>query len=218
MREREVDLVVHRLAPSFMDPQKLMRVTCLQMSDTGLWVNWSNWERPPPMNPRHETLGVEETVELNEWGGPGENWGADILGRMPPGWNANIDSRVQNARGVKAIVDREAQRNAGVLRQTWVSPSLRSSVGASGHDWGEGEQTEEAKTAEKCKVGKDEKRWELAFVDGLVDRRILENGEMGPGVVGTSDEMRVNLETSYDDFDEEDPFESEVFHVRFVPV
>ncbi|KAF6758983.1 hypothetical protein DFP72DRAFT_887154 [Ephemerocybe angulata] len=38
---REVDITVHRLAPSFMDVRGLGCVSCLQMSDTGLWVNWT---------------------------------------------------------------------------------------------------------------------------------------------------------------------------------
>ncbi|KAJ3533967.1 hypothetical protein NMY22_g7118 [Coprinellus aureogranulatus] len=45
---RKVDLTVHRLAPSFMDPKNLQSISCLQMSDTGLWVNWFVPEPPEP--------------------------------------------------------------------------------------------------------------------------------------------------------------------------
>lgn len=55
---------MHRLAPSFMDPERLRDISCLQMSDTGLWVNWhvpdpprpwklpNNWKNPYTTGPR----------------------------------------------------------------------------------------------------------------------------------------------------------------------
>ncbi|TEB26672.1 hypothetical protein FA13DRAFT_1816688 [Coprinellus micaceus] len=61
---RKVDFTVHRLAPSFMDPKRLRDISCLQMSDTGLWVNWhvpdpprswklpNNWTNPHTTGPR----------------------------------------------------------------------------------------------------------------------------------------------------------------------
>lgn len=39
--EREVDLTVHRVTPFFLDPDRLELVTCLMMSDTGLWLTWA---------------------------------------------------------------------------------------------------------------------------------------------------------------------------------
>ncbi|KAH6911204.1 hypothetical protein BKA70DRAFT_1560335 [Coprinopsis sp. MPI-PUGE-AT-0042] len=39
--EREVDLTIHRVAPFFLDPDRLELVTCLMMSDTGLWLTWA---------------------------------------------------------------------------------------------------------------------------------------------------------------------------------
>ncbi|KAF6744594.1 hypothetical protein DFP72DRAFT_1078434 [Ephemerocybe angulata] len=36
---REVDITVHRASPAFMDPRRLSRVSCLQMSDAGIWVS-----------------------------------------------------------------------------------------------------------------------------------------------------------------------------------
>ncbi|KAJ2912015.1 hypothetical protein MD484_g8399, partial [Candolleomyces efflorescens] len=43
---RPVELVVMRLAPSFMSPRRLIEVSCLQMSDTGVWVNYDAPEPP----------------------------------------------------------------------------------------------------------------------------------------------------------------------------
>jgi hypothetical protein len=39
--EREVDLTIHRVTPFFLDPDRLELVTCLMMSDTGLWLTWA---------------------------------------------------------------------------------------------------------------------------------------------------------------------------------
>ncbi|RXW18353.1 hypothetical protein EST38_g7509 [Candolleomyces aberdarensis] len=49
---RPVELIVMRLAPSFMDPSRLIDVSCLQISDTGVWVNY---DAPEP--PKIETEG-----------------------------------------------------------------------------------------------------------------------------------------------------------------
>ncbi|KAJ2928384.1 hypothetical protein H1R20_g8698, partial [Candolleomyces eurysporus] len=43
---RPVELIVMRLAPSFIDPRRLIDVSCLQMSDTGVWVNYDAPEPP----------------------------------------------------------------------------------------------------------------------------------------------------------------------------
>ncbi|RXW18347.1 hypothetical protein EST38_g7514 [Candolleomyces aberdarensis] len=43
---RPVELIVMRLAPSFLDPRRLIDVSCLQMSDTGVWVNYDAPEPP----------------------------------------------------------------------------------------------------------------------------------------------------------------------------
>ncbi|KAF6755743.1 hypothetical protein DFP72DRAFT_1067550 [Ephemerocybe angulata] len=49
---REVDITVHRLAPSFMDPDRLSRVDSLEMSDSGIWIDWITSKKPsPPVNP-----------------------------------------------------------------------------------------------------------------------------------------------------------------------
>ncbi|KAH6901122.1 hypothetical protein BKA70DRAFT_1312467, partial [Coprinopsis sp. MPI-PUGE-AT-0042] len=40
----EVDLTIHRVAPFFLDPDRLELVTCLMMSDTGLWLTWARGE------------------------------------------------------------------------------------------------------------------------------------------------------------------------------
>ncbi|KAH6911205.1 hypothetical protein BKA70DRAFT_1269714 [Coprinopsis sp. MPI-PUGE-AT-0042] len=42
--DREVDLTIHRVAPFFLDPDRLELVTCLMMSDTGLWLTWARGE------------------------------------------------------------------------------------------------------------------------------------------------------------------------------
>ncbi|KAF6755748.1 hypothetical protein DFP72DRAFT_896346 [Ephemerocybe angulata] len=56
---REVDITVHRLAPAFMEPHRLAKVSCLQMSDTGLWINWTTPEpkKPPPPRPDAHKIG-----------------------------------------------------------------------------------------------------------------------------------------------------------------
>ncbi|KAJ3534905.1 hypothetical protein NMY22_g6722 [Coprinellus aureogranulatus] len=48
---RKVNITVHRLAPSFMEPKNLQSISCLQMSDTGLWVNWFVPEAHKPPSP-----------------------------------------------------------------------------------------------------------------------------------------------------------------------
>ncbi|KAJ3540765.1 hypothetical protein NMY22_g4162 [Coprinellus aureogranulatus] len=50
-QKTKVDLTVHRMAPSFMSPHNLRDISCLQMSDTGLWVNWYVPEPPKPRPP-----------------------------------------------------------------------------------------------------------------------------------------------------------------------
>ncbi|TFK24346.1 hypothetical protein FA15DRAFT_756614 [Coprinopsis marcescibilis] len=38
--QRHVELTVHRVTPFFVDHHRLRHISCLQMSDTGLWVTW----------------------------------------------------------------------------------------------------------------------------------------------------------------------------------
>ncbi|KAF6753758.1 hypothetical protein DFP72DRAFT_813928 [Ephemerocybe angulata] len=51
---REVDITVHRLAPSFMDPYRLSQVDSLEMSDSGIWIDWITSKPSPPVNPFYQ--------------------------------------------------------------------------------------------------------------------------------------------------------------------
>ncbi|KAJ2928383.1 hypothetical protein H1R20_g8699, partial [Candolleomyces eurysporus] len=67
---RPVELIVMRLAPSFMDPRRLIDVSCLQMSDTGVWVNYDTPE-PPKMEAQEDE--IEAKNEDNLETGKGKN-------------------------------------------------------------------------------------------------------------------------------------------------
>ncbi|RXW18351.1 hypothetical protein EST38_g7513 [Candolleomyces aberdarensis] len=59
-----VELVM-RLAPSFLDPRRLVDVSCLQMSDTGVWVNYDVPE-PSQIEAEVDGIGAKGNDKLEE--------------------------------------------------------------------------------------------------------------------------------------------------------
>jgi len=63
-----------RVAPAFMDPLRLQDVSCLQMSDTGMWINWTvmDSEKRAEQRALEELKNEEHVMEVQRLGSRGK--------------------------------------------------------------------------------------------------------------------------------------------------
>ncbi|KAG2024124.1 hypothetical protein CC2G_001711 [Coprinopsis cinerea AmutBmut pab1-1] len=227
--QRHVQFTVCRVTPFFNDPERLSQVSCLQMSDTGLWLNWARGILPhagvaPDTDEEEDAMYSTELLQKygvgrdrndseddeEEFGGETDQLleDGDELTPHGDGHHQGTGRRrmpgafFEPRRSDDETLDRSIQqKRRAEKRKRW--DSAEASVKGSKYAW----------KPETRRSYRDQARmlFEEMFVDGLKQGRKVQLNHRGEGMIVTGHRAAyLDPETVFQDY-------SEVHQIRFVP-